>query len=64
MSELGKMTPRGRCQCTYEAGDSYCDVHPTCDYCGKDLALATAYTNGESSRYCQVCYVRLSEGRL
>lgn len=27
--------PRPRCSCTHEAGDSRCDVHPTCSECGE-----------------------------
>ena len=52
----GRVTPRGVCRCTYEQGDSYCDVHPRCDYCGTDLENLTAYTTGGMTRYCETCY--------
>lgn len=54
--KLGALTPFGRCQCSHEAGDSKCDVHPTCDGCGEDLSALTAYTTGIGDRLCQRCY--------
>lgn len=29
-----EVLPSPRCQCTMEAGDSECPLHPTCPYCG------------------------------
>lgn len=31
------MTLPGRCQCSHEAGDSDCPVHPTCAECGASI---------------------------
>ena len=39
-----------KCQCTHEAGDSECPVHPTCEECGVLL-------DGSSGKGCDVCKV-------
>jgi hypothetical protein len=46
--------PRPRCSCTHEAGDSRCNVHPTCSECG---ASTTRPVDG-----CEACRGPLPKG--
>jgi hypothetical protein len=55
-----------KCQCTYEAGDSRCDVHPGCDYCGAEIAIVGGVifeTKGaDRGRYCSTACRDRGEG--
>lgn len=49
LAESTLKRPTG-CRCTHEAGDSRCDVHPTCDGCGDPLDPDRPLAAG--ARYC------------
>lgn len=51
---VGSLSAFGYCRCTHEAGDSRCDVHPTCEGCGATLTIA--YTSDGCDRLCATCY--------
>lgn len=52
--------PKQNCRCTYEPGDTRCDVHPICDYCGKEIERSDrdghlrAVHGAGTGRYCSI----------
>lgn len=53
---VGSLTAHGHCKCSHEQGESFCDVHPTCEVCSADLSALTSYTSPPLKRLCRECY--------
>jgi hypothetical protein len=54
------------CTCHQEIGDSRCNVHPTCDYCGAPLTRARmgilGFRGRVTGRYCTAEHRHEAEG--
>jgi hypothetical protein len=49
------------CTCHGEIGDSRCNVHPSCDYCGEEIVKVVGRC-GSDGRYCSAAHMRRGEG--